>query len=318
MESDRSIRVTEPRVTPVFLLSLPRSGSTLVQRVLGAHRDVATASEPWVLLPQIYALRTEGVRAEYGHAMAATATQDFWQHLPGGRADYLAELRGFALRLYGRAAGGRRYFLDKTPRYHLIVADLFELFPEARFVFLWRQPLSVVASMVDTWARGRWNIHRWAVDLFDGLGNLVEAYEAHAADVYAVRYEDLVAGSNAGWEGLFEFLGLDFDPAILSRFHEVRLTGRWGDATGLDRRDITAESLDKWQGVLASPYRKSWARDYLQWIGSHRLAVMGYDKAWLEAELAAVASKPARLPSDLARSAYGRMYCRRHGFRYRG
>lgn len=310
--------MTEPAVTPLFLFSLPRSGSTLVQRVLGAHLDVATASEPWLLLPQIYALRTEGVWAEYGHAMAATAAQDFWQHLPGGRADYLAELRAFALRLYGRAAGGRRYFLDKTPRYHLIAAELFELFPEARFVFLWRQPLSVVASMVDTWARGKWNIHRWAVDLFDGLGNLVEAHRAHAADVHAVRYEDLVAGSNAGWKGLFEFLELDFDPGILSRFHEVRLTGRWGDATGLDRRDITAESIDKWKGVLATPYRKSWARDYLDWIGPHRLAVMGYDKASLEAELAAVASNPARLPSDLARSAYGKMYCRRHGFRYRG
>jgi hypothetical protein len=71
-------------VTPIFLLSLPRSGSTLVQRVLAAHDGVATAAEPWILLPQIYALRTEGAYAEYGHALATRAIGDFARNLDGG------------------------------------------------------------------------------------------------------------------------------------------------------------------------------------------------------------------------------------------
>ena len=38
-------------IRPIFIFSAPRSGSTLLQRVLAAHTQVATASEPWILLP---------------------------------------------------------------------------------------------------------------------------------------------------------------------------------------------------------------------------------------------------------------------------
>ncbi|MFV1990599.1 MAG: sulfotransferase, partial [Acidimicrobiales bacterium] len=48
-------------IRPAFLLSLPRSGSTLLQRLLGAHSMVATVAEPWLLIPPLYALRDEGV-----------------------------------------------------------------------------------------------------------------------------------------------------------------------------------------------------------------------------------------------------------------
>jgi hypothetical protein len=43
------------RPTAIFLLSLPRSGSTLAQRILAAHEGIATTSEPWILLPYGYA-----------------------------------------------------------------------------------------------------------------------------------------------------------------------------------------------------------------------------------------------------------------------
>jgi hypothetical protein len=51
----------------------------------------------------------------------------------------------FGIDLYTRAAGEARYFLDKTPRYHYVVDDLFRVFPEAKTIFLWRNPLAIVA-----------------------------------------------------------------------------------------------------------------------------------------------------------------------------
>ena len=60
-------------VRPVFLLSLPRSGSTLVQRLLASHPEVATAAEPWVMLPHLYARRERGIAAEYTQPIAARA-----------------------------------------------------------------------------------------------------------------------------------------------------------------------------------------------------------------------------------------------------
>ena len=50
---------------PIFVFSLPRSGSTLLQRVLMSHNDISSVAEPWILLPQIYSLKKEGTLSEY-------------------------------------------------------------------------------------------------------------------------------------------------------------------------------------------------------------------------------------------------------------
>jgi hypothetical protein len=291
-------------IRPLFLLSLPRSGSTLVQRVMGAHPDIATAAEPWVLLPHAYATRATGVYAEYGHALAARAIQEFAEGLPGGQETYRHELRAFMLRLYEHAGGGTGvYFLDKTPRYHFIADDLFRLFPDGKFVFLWRNPLSVVASTVETWGRGKWKVGRWRVDLFEGLANLVASRERHADTSLSIRYEDLVAEPHAHWPVLFDYLELPFDPGILTSFPSVRVTSRFGDPTGVKAYDaLTTRSIDKWRSTLANPFRKRWSCDYLRWIGAERLEVMGYRLDELLAELDAVPAGTEQLGSDLVRS----------------
>src|SRR3712207_7451790 len=79
------------KLTPLFLFSLPRSGSTLAQRILAAHEPIATASEPWILLPYLYTLREHGVYAEYNHRILVQAVEDFCAVLPGGRDDYRSE-----------------------------------------------------------------------------------------------------------------------------------------------------------------------------------------------------------------------------------
>jgi sulfotransferase family protein len=293
---------------PLFLLSPPRSGSTLVQRVLATHAEVATSNEPWVLLPQIYALRERGAYAEYGQVPASRAIQEFAQSLPGGVEDYREALRGFVLHLYRQASHpGATYFLDKTPRYAFIAEDLFQLFPDAAFVFLWRSPLSVLSSVVETWGRGRWMIHRWRVDLFDGVSRLAAARKEHQDTSYAIRYEDLVADPDSAWPELFSYLGLTFDPASLTGFHRKEYAGRMGDPSGQKRyRELSAEPLDKWRRTLCNPYRKAWAHRYLEWIGAERLALMGYDLTALLRELDALPAGGRRMASDLVRSAYSR------------
>jgi hypothetical protein len=294
--------------TPVFLLSLPRAGSTLVQRVLAASGDVATAPEPWILLPQLYALREKGIAAEYGQIPASRAIREFASRLDGGQEAYDAELRAFAERLYGRAAPeGARYFLDKTPRYHLIAEELFRVFPDARFVFLWRNPLAVAASIVETWGRGRWIVDRYGVDLLDGVGNLVRAYERNRARATAVRYEDLVAEPGAAWPRLFGALDLPFDPAVLERFSEVRLDARMGDPTGTKRyAELSTEPLEKWRSTLRGSVRIRWAKGYLGALGRDKLAVMGYDLEELRGQLDRLGGAPARTGADLVRSGYAR------------
>lgn len=291
---------------PIFLLSLPRSGSTLVQRVLAAHPQVATAPEPWVLLPFGYAMRERGIAAEYTQPLAARAIREFVDQLPNGEDDYWKALGGFVLELYAKSSReeGATYFLDKTPRYHYVLPELFRMFPDAKVIFLWRNPLAVVASIVETWARGRWNVDRWRGDL-RGVADLISSYQQHRDTALAVSYESLVTEPDASWPALFGYLDLPFDPGLLRTFAEVRLEGRMGDPTGVLTYDtLSTEPLEKWRATLANPWRKRWCREYLEWIGAEGLSAMGYDLISLLSELDQVPTTPRMVVSDVVHGTY--------------
>lgn len=296
-------------ITPVFLFSLPRSGSTFTQRALATHPSVATSSEPWLLLPYFYTLHAQGAYTEYGHYLMVSAVRDFCRELPGGEDAYRARLRDFVLGLYADAAGEATHFVDKTPRYHLIVDEVMQTFPDGKFIFLWRNPLAVIASIVETFGKGRWILYVLKVDLFDGARALVSACERYGNRALAVQYEHLVNEPEKEFRRVFAYLGLEFDHTALQRLDEMELKGRLGDRTGVARyREVSREPLEKWKRVLANPVRKAWCRRYLRWLGRERLALMGYDLDVLLADLNAIPNSTRHLFSDLVQIAFGFIY----------
>jgi len=100
----------------VFVISQPRSGSTLLQRLLGGHSDIQTSAETWLMLHPIYGMRRRGIQAEYRADWAATGVEEFLEHYADGRATYVSGLRSFAQTIYGRvlAANNKKFFLDKN------------------------------------------------------------------------------------------------------------------------------------------------------------------------------------------------------------
>lgn len=292
-------------VQPIFIFSAVRSGSTLLQRIVAAHAQVATVSEPWLLLPHAYAFRRTGVEAEYQHQFMVNAIEDFCALLPNGSEDYREELRGFALRLYekaapGSTANGTRYFLDKSPGYCFVADEIMELFPEGKFIFLWRNPLSIVASIIDTWEAWRPTLFRQ--DLFVGLPRLTAAYSANRGRAHAVRFEDLLDGGEGPWRALTDYLEIDFEPDALERFSEIKLDGRMGDPTGRRRyTKLSSEPVQKWKCTLSNPVRREWCRRYLRYLGDARLDTMGYDRQALMAALEAEPVSMSSLTSDIGR-----------------
>lgn len=288
-------------IQPIFIFSVSRSGSTLLQRIIAAHRGVATVSEPWLLLPYAYALKCTGVDAEYSHPKMVSAIQDFRQELPRGDDDYRDELRDCVLRLYAKAAGeDARYFLDKSPPYCLIAQEIMELFPEGKFIFLWRNPLSIVASVIETWEP--WRPTLFPGDLFTGLPRLVTAHRAAAGHAHALRFEDMVGGDERPWWELMDYLEIAFDPEALRGFAKIELNGRTGDPTGVKRYStLSCEPRQKWKRTLANPLRKAWCRRYLNVLGEERLAAMGYDRGQLICELNAQATSTKALVPDIGR-----------------
>jgi len=98
-------------------------------------------------------------------------------------------LHDFTVRLYARASKNEtKYLLDKSPVYHLVVEQIIELFPEAKFIFLCRNPLSVISSLLRSWQNGRWNIYRHEYHLFMGLSNLISAFEKFQDQVFKINF----------------------------------------------------------------------------------------------------------------------------------
>ena len=291
---------------PVFLFSLPRSGSTLVQRLIAGHPQVATTSEPWILLPLLYTLRRPGAYTEYGHRVAVRAIEDFTGQMHGGRDEYLFELREFATGALRRAAGhGERYFLDKTPRYHLIIHEIMELFPEGKF------DLPVAA------AAGRGRLDRRVVRAAaSGTSTSTRSTSRTASTTWspprvrttpgasACATRTCVADTDSELARVFEFLGLD--PSEAEGMSDDALRGRMRDRTGVaDLRRPSAPSRwtsggDDGDGAAAAlvpalprPPRPA------------RLETMGYDHDDLVRQVAQLPARPRDLVSDVARRAYG-------------
>ena len=292
---------------PLFLFSVPRSGSTFVQRVLAAHDGIATTAEPWVLLPLAAAL----YRGPHG---TQRAIGEFLERVPDGRKRFEADLRELTIAAYARAASeGDAFFLDKTPNYYLIAQEIIELFPDGRFVFLWRHPLSVAASAMETFSRRgadngyQWDPNRFRIDFHHGPVSLVRAADRYRDRVCSVRYEDLIDGDAAEWERVLDYIGVPFDPRTLTGFDAVRLAGTYQDP-GVDRyRRVSREPLGKWRQHFAPPLRRAWADRYLEWLGPEVLATMGYDQAALRTELGELAPRWRGTPRDLADIARGRL-----------
>jgi len=272
--------------TPIFILSLPRSGSTLLQRLIATHPAVATTSETWLLLPIFLGYREGHVFASWRQRYLAAAFEDFISELPDGQDRFREAVRRFSGTLFEAAcAPGQTHFLDKTPRYHLIAEELIETFPDARFVLLWRNPLAVAASCVTTWARGRFYPDFYRIDLRNGIENLLDVRQRFGDRLLVLNYEDLVTDPNAVLQNVFAHCGLPPIDDAAGRLADVMLRGRMGDHTGEASSDVSTASRDAWPSDFATLPRRAWARRYLQWIGDDRLAAMRYDPKELRQRL---------------------------------
>lgn len=297
---------------PLFIFSLPRSGSTLLQRTLSADKKISSLAEPWLLLPLVYSLKNEGIYTEYSHQIAKLALDDFVCELPNGKQDFFSAIGEATLSLYGKASKNKnaKYFLDKTPRYALISDEIIQIFPDGKFIFLWRNPLAVIASLLETFGRGRWYIFKFKVDLFDGILKLIDSYNEHQNVALSIQYETFLQCPKQELKRIEKYLDLDLSSELLGNFSQVTFSGRMGDPTGINQYDeLNKETLEKWKLTLNNPFRKWWCRRYLHWLGHERLQMMGYDLNGLIQELNSSKSTFHNLISDIAWTIYGFIYC---------
>jgi tetratricopeptide (TPR) repeat protein len=217
---------------PIFVVGLPRSGSTLVEQILASHPAVEGTHE-LADLPILAA----GLRG-YPECLATLS-----------RASCARLGTEYLRRTAAYRNLGRPRFIDKTPNNFLHIGLIQLILPKARIVDVRRHPLACGLSVFKQHfghgfasAFDLDHIGRYYADYVDLMAHFDEALPGR---VHRVLYERLVADTESEVCRLLEYLGLPYDPACL-RFFENR---RAVDTPSSEqvRQPIFTEALDHWR-----------------------------------------------------------------------
>jgi len=273
----------------IFLISQPRSGSTLLQLMLSGSPEIATTAEPWIALHPIFALHDGAIDPTYGANIAKTALLEFLKESGVGIEFYHKQISSLLLALYNQAINhqGKRYFLDKTPRYYNIIDDLYELFPQAKFVILFRNPLAVLNSVLNTWVKDDYSL---LANNFDDLmiapHKLVKFSTKHQEISIKVQYEDLVTTPEAVIKEVCQFLGIEYSENMIAYGERLNPGWKFGDQVGVRKSTRpNFESLNKWKNAFESPQAGLLAISYLESLGPKLMKEMGYEYAELKSAI---------------------------------
>ena len=227
---------------PIFILGMPRAGSTLIEQILASHSLIEGTME----LPDIPALAVKS-----GKAVAALAPAE----IRALGEDYLARTRI-------QRKAGTPFFIDKLPNNWLHVGFIHLILPNARIIDARRHPLDCCFSNFrQHYARGQSfsygleDMGRYYADYVRLLSHFDTVLPGR---VHRVIHERLIAEPEAEIHALLDHLGLDFEPACLA-FHENPRAVRTASSEQV-RRPINRDGVDQW-------------RPYAQWLDPLRQAL---------------------------------------------
>ncbi len=265
----------------IFIISQPRSGSTLLQRVLAGSPDVQTSAETWLMLHPVYGKKRENIETDYNSSWAREAVEEFLDHYTDGREVYDDAIRAWAEVIYTNALkqNNKKCFLDKTPRYFFIIKELYQLFPRAKFIFLIRNPMAVLSSELNTYVKGDWPVlGLFSPDLINAPQWILEGIELLDDNAIIVRYEEFVSDSEAIVPLLCGKLGIDFHKEMLDYSKTPKPVGRYNDPAGINQHSSTnTGSIEKWRAMVEDNQSLYFARSYLDSLGEETISRLGYD-----------------------------------------
>ena len=225
---------------PIFILGMPRAGSTLIEQILSSHSLVEGTME----LPDMPAVAMRAGREAGGYPEALrTLDGDALQALG---QDYLDRTRI-------QRKAGTPHFIDKLPNNWLHVGLIHLILPNARIIDARRHPLDCCFSNYrQHFARGQ--------SFSYGLGDMGRYYAdyvrlmAHVdrllpGRVHRVIHERLVDNPEAEIRALLDYLGLPFEEDCL-RFHENKRAVRTASSEQV-RRPINRDGIGQWQPYAA-------------------------------------------------------------------
>ncbi len=227
---------------PIFVVGLPRTGTTLVDRILSTHPDVVSAGELNVFAGL--------VKAAAGSSSNMVLDAETLRMVEG--VD-LAEIGNRYMAATKVLARGAERFVDKMPLNFFYAALILKALPNARIVALRRDAMDSCLSNYRQLFSTQFSYYNYTYDLestahfyrgFDGL--MAEWRELLPADRFMeIRYEDIVFDQEAQTRRLLDFCGLDWFEGCL-RFHENAAPVSTASSVQV-RQPLYSGSIGRWR-----------------------------------------------------------------------
>jgi tetratricopeptide (TPR) repeat protein len=238
IEARRSYGCPDP--DPIFIVGLPRAGSTLLEQILASHSKVEGTSElPNILrlVSELQGREPESANPRYPQILANLSADDFRRH----GEKYIADTR-----VYRR---GKPRFIDKMPNNFRHVGLIHLVLPNARIIDARREPMACCFSnFKQLFAAGQ--EFTYSIDDIARYYAIYERLMRHwdtvlPGKVLRIQHEDVVDDLEGNVRRILDFCGLDFEPACLE-FYKTERSVRTASSEQV-RRPIYKEGLDQWR-----------------------------------------------------------------------
>ena len=219
--------------------------------------------------------------------------------LDGGIANYDEAIRKMAYHMYGTACkqANRSIFVDKTPRYYHILPELLRVFPNAKFIILYRNPLAVLNSQLNTHVKGHWVLlSRYRHDLLTAPHLINAAARNSHPQAHTLRYEELVTDPQKQLTVLADYLEIEFRSDMLTYNPRHATSGHMGDLTGIHHYDRPSpDRINQWRKMAHHAQTRHFALSYIDALGSETIAKMGYDASELRSQIEKIPSTQGKI-----------------------
>jgi tetratricopeptide (TPR) repeat protein len=222
---------------PIFILGMPRSGTTLVEQIISSHSDVTGAGELSYMADQ--AKQFKGGASAF-HKRFPHMGEAKWQEVAQA---YLVGLNGYD--------EGKIHITDKMPHNFLNIGIISKLLPNAKIIHCKRNPVANCLSLYKAYFGGK-SSHPYAYNLQDlaHYHNLYEDLMAHWRKVlpgrfYEVSYEQLTSNQEQESRNLIEYCGLEWQDACLD-FYKTDRKVKTASAFQV-RQPMHNQSVDLWK-----------------------------------------------------------------------
>lgn len=218
-------------IVPIFILGMPRSGTSLLEQMLASHTDVYGGGE-LAYLPSMIRFGNRGFRRD-----KKFRNLEYWRWV---RENYL--------KLVSRVSDGSRFVTDKLPNNFQFIGFITKLFPEAKIIHCNRHPVSVCHSMYKVnfatdnhYAQDLTHLGQYYVE----YRRLMDFWRAEEIEFFDHHYEELVGDPSRSLRRVLDYCGLDWQDGLLE-FHKSERIVR--TASNLQvRQPLYASSLESWK-----------------------------------------------------------------------